>query len=398
MAWEENLLDASFGDLVFECVATDDEVARAVAVHSYPYINGAVPEDMGGEPFQTSIPAIFYGDDYDVRLKAFLAKLNETGQDDLVHPVFGTMKAQFMSAQVHHDADSPDQATVALRFMEAGDAPKFFSKNLPIQKATAVLQSNTATREAATAVLVDQVDLVVAGGEFNRIEQLRTSMTSVLSQFKSKVAGVIASGLDPIQFATSWASDLTSMVTGVVDLRSFGVDTLVADWRAVFSSFDDAILLPTQARQPAADINTIAAHVALEQATGRADAASQVLASETQIPTLSPVEIETMVNASRTEIQTVIDLYRTSYGLEKSRPVAESLKTTALTLQEAARAVIEARPPLVEREMAAPGNLRLIAHELYGDHTRAPELFRLNPKAKMPNYLDRGDVLNAYAN
>lgn len=397
MAWEDNLLEASFRGDVFECIATDDEIARAVAMHSYPYAEGAESEDMGGEPNQINIPAVFYGDDYDARLKSFLNRLNVPGTGELVHPVFGTINAQFLGAQIHHDADNPDRADVTLRFIQSSIAPKFFDKTLPIQKASAILQRNTEARTAAAIVLSEEVESIIQTGDFNRIEQLRTSMSSVLTQVKNKVAGVISSGLDPVNYATSWASDLTNAISAIVDLRSFDIESLTADWKSAFNSLDDAILLPSQARQPAADVKTVEAYALLEQASGRADAASLVLASETQTPTLSAIEVEEMVNVARTEIEAVIVLYRDRYGLEKNRPVVESLKNTALALQEAARAVIEARPPLVQREINAPGNLRLIAHKLYGDHTRAIELFRLNPKAKMPNFIDRGDILNAYA-
>ncbi len=397
MAWEDNLLDASFRGVVFDCISTDDEIARAVAMHSYPYAEGAESEDLGGEPNQISLTAIFYGDDYDARLQSFLDQLNEPGTGDLIHPVFGTINAQFLGAQIHHEADSIDQASVSLRFIQSSVAPKFFDKTLPIQKASAILQSNTTARDAAAIVLADAVNDVVNSGDFNRIEQLRTSMFSALAQIKSKVAGVISSGLDPINYANSWASDLTSAISAIVDLRSFDVDTLTADWKATFNALDGAVLLPNQARQPTADVQVVAAQIALEQANGRADAASLVIASETQTPTLTATEIEEMVNAVRAEIQAVIVLYRARYGLEQNRPVVEALKNTALTLQDAARAVIEARPPLLQRTINAPGNLRLIAHKFYGDHTRATELFRLNPKAKTPNFIDRGDILNAYA-
>lgn len=397
MAWEDNLLEASFRGVVFDCISTDDEISRAVAMHSYPYAEGAESEDLGGEPNQINLTAIFYGDDYDARLKAFLDQLNVPGTGELVHPVFGTINAQFLASQIHHEADAVDQASVTLRFIQSSIAPKFFDKSLPIQKASTILQRNTEARAAATNVLAEEVEAVIESGDFNRIEQLRTSMSSVLSQVKEKVAGVISSGLDPVNYARSWASDLTSAISAIVDLRSFDIETLAADWKAAFNSLDGAVLLPSQARPPSNDVKTIEAHTALEQASGRADAASLVLASETQTPTLSAIEIEDMVNTARTEINAVIVLYRSRYGLEKNRPVIEALKNTALALQEGARAVIEARPPLVQRKMNAPGNLRLIAHKLYGDHTRAIELFRLNPKAKMPNFIDRGDVLNAYA-
>lgn len=397
MAWADNLLEASFRGVIFDCISTDDEISRAIAAHTYPYQAGAETEDLGEEAKTFNIVAVFYGDDYESRLKTFIETINVPGTGDLVHPIFGSISAQFQKSSIHHDSENVDRADVTLTFIQDSIAPKFFERTLSIQKATAVLQKNTAAREAATQVLSDEVTNVVNSKSFNRIEQLRTTMTTALTTLKTQVAGVISSGLDPVKYSTSWASDLTNVITSIVDLRAFDIDSLTADWKAVFSSFDNAVLLPAQARQPTHDVEVIDSHVALEQASGKADAASIVLVSETQTPTLSNDEIELMVNDARTDIELVIVQYRNLYDLEKSRPVTEALKDTASALQEAARAVIEARPPLVTRVMNAQGNYRLIAHRLYGDHTRAAELFRLNPNIKMPNFIEQGVAINAYA-
>ncbi len=406
MAWEDNLLEASLDGFIFDCIATDDKFARAHAVNTYPYLDGAEIEDLGAEPIPVAISAVFFGADYDARLQSFLKIIKTAGLRELQHPVFGKMQVQVVDVSVHHDADNIDQATVALNLLQGNLAPQFFEQTLAIQKASAIQQKNSLARAAATQVLAAEVLTIKNAGIFNRITQLRTSMTSALSALKAQIAGVISSGLDPIEFVSAWASDLTDVITAIVDLRGFDISTLTADWKTVFNAMDVAILLPTLARQPARDSAIIAAHVALEQASGKADAASIVLQSETVTPTLSAIEIEAMVNQARTHIQAVIALYRKTYAvdgsagglkLEKIRPITEALKDTALALQEAARAVIEARPPLVQRTMNAPGNYRLIAHKLYADHARASELFRLNPQVKMPNFIEQGNVLNAYA-
>ena len=397
MAWEDNLLEASLDGFIFDCIATDDKFARAHAVNTYPYLDGAEIEDLGAEPIPVAINAVFFGADYDARLQSFLKIIKTAGLRELQHPVFGKMQVQVVDVSVHHDADNIDQATVALNLLQGNLAPQFFEQTLAIQKASAIQQKNSVARAAATQVLAAEVLTIKNAGIFNRITQLRTSMTSALSALKAQIAGVISSGLDPIEFVSAWASDLTDVISAIVDLRGFDISTLTADWKTVFSAMDVAILLPTLARQPARDSAIIAAHVALEQASGKADAASIVLQSETLTPTLSAIEIEAMVNQARTDIQAVISQYRAIYAVEQSRKVTEPLKDTALALQEAARAVIEARPPLVQRSMNAPGNDRLIAHKLYADHSRAVELFRLNPQIKMPNYIGQGDVLNAYA-
>ncbi|EBC7006980.1 multidrug DMT transporter permease, partial [Salmonella enterica] len=41
--------------------------------------------------------------------------------------------------------------------------------------------------------------------------------------------------------------------------------------------------------------------------------------------------------------------------------------------------------------------LHLLAHQWYGDHTRAGELLRLNPGLRNPNVIRKGDRLHAYS-
>ena len=397
MAWADNLQEASFRGFIFDCIATDDTLTRANATHSYPYVDGAEIEDMGADANTITINAIFYGDDYDARLQQFIQLLNQPGKGELIHPVFGKIEVNFATSSVHHDADGVDQATLTLNFIQSGVSPIFFGQTLSSQKPAAISQKTAATRQAATDLVVAEVAKVKALGDFNRITQMAGSMTDALRQLKADVSGYIQSGLDPILFASAWAADLTGVVNSIVDLRGFNLQTLSSDWKALFNVFDRAILLPSYTRQPKQDSDLISLQTKLEQVSGKADAVRIVLESEVQEPTLFANEIEQMTNIARADIQALIDGYRGAFGIEKSRFITEALKDTALALQEAAIAVIEIRPPLTQKTMNAQGNYRLIAHKLYGDHTRAPELFRLNPLVIVPNFIEQGDVIYAYA-
>ncbi|MDX7324720.1 multidrug DMT transporter permease, partial [Providencia rettgeri] len=77
--------------------------------------------------------------------------------------------------------------------------------------------------------------------------------------------------------------------------------------------------------------------------------------------------------------------------------VVSSLKEVALGVQTLGLRVIEKRPPLTRKTLTAPANFHLLAHTWYGDYRRATELHRLNPQVRNPNYLQVGDIINAYA-
>lgn len=394
MSWQNSLLDASFRGVTFDCLATDDEVARSTATHSYPYKHGGSIEDFGNEPRNISIQAIFYGDNYEIALKQFTDALDVLGSDWLVHPIFGTLKAQVIDYKVSHNSDEIDQAKVSVRFLQDTTQPSLFSRDIPQQKSEVVKQAIAASRSAASDVLVKGVGKITS---LQRLDALRTSMTSALSALRGQAYGIVTSGLDVVNYPLSFATDIGALVSGIVDLRGFNVGAMMTDWRYVAQLLSSPVTLTTSVNQPASDVQLVASHIALNQATAKADAAQIVLGSEAQIPTLSASDIELMVNDTRTSIEDVITQYRANFTLEDSRPVVEALKATALALQEAARTVIQARPPLITKIVDAPGNFRLLAHKWYGDHTRATELLRLNQTVRMPNFISVGDSLNAYA-
>lgn len=408
MAWSETLLEASFRGVSFDIISIDDSADQAIAEHAYPYLDGADIEDLGRGPRVIAIEAIFFGSDYEQRLQDFLKELAKPGAGELVHPVFGSIKnAQLRRQRIRHDADNVDQATVSLEFVENTPGNPFFERNLPSQKAEAIVRHGAIANAAATSGFADVVDRLRAANSLAPLDALRQSMTGPLLAAVAKVQGVLTSGLDVLAYPRAWGNDVSALVNGILDVRDFG-SNLIADWESIksdLSLFDifsapgaaqpaqiSAVRTPTEAQA----IATAAVTIKVNTAVGMADAAALVLAAEAERPTLSPIEIENITNTARTSIERAMEDVRAIYPLEKSRAITEPLKDQALAIQEAARAIIEIRPPLLERTIEAPGNLRLIAHRLYGDHTRAPELFRINDLSQ-PNFILAGDKLNAYA-
>lgn len=420
MSWEQTLQDASFKGVVFEVVKIDDTSERATVEHSYPYVDGSDIEDMGRGARRTSVEAIFYGVNYEISLQAFLAILDQPGSGEFIHPVFGSIKhAQAIRSAIHHDADNPDQASVTIEFVESTPGNPFFDRKLASQKIDAVEQHGALATAAATSQFGSLIDRLRAANPLAALDKLRASQTGPILAGMAQVNAVL-SGLDPLVYARAWVSDIYSLVNGVLSVRSFfnglgsqwdtlgnSISGVMSDWgyvNTVLSVFAPYAAAPAVAQAQvtantppteAQAIAGVAATIQVNTAVGLANAASYVLGAESVTPTLSPIEIENVCNTARTAIEVAIEQVRTIYGIEQSRTITEPLKDQALALQEAARAVIEARPPLVRRTIVVPGNLRLTAHILYGDHTRAPELYRLN-NPRSP-FVEAGDIINAYA-
>lgn len=423
MAWEDNLLDASFRGVTFDCLRTQDSAQRDTASHEYPYLDGADVEDLGRKARRISMSAMFFGKDYENRLQAFIKELDKPGNGELIHPVFGSIKAaQLIDYQLGHDADNPDACTVELTFIEATPGNPFFVQQLPAQQAEAVSQlAETARFNGITAFATALDNLKGVKNNLSRLNALRDVLTGTLGAIRSQVQGIVGTTLDLIDYPRAFAGDVMSLISGMADLRGFDGSVLMSDWKSLVDQFGEVVKLPGQVSAGAAatgsssgstsvslaaakpipanpeDLALVTALLQIAAAASLAETASQLLAIEAEQPTLSPQDVEHIANDVRDTLQQAIEAHRALFAIEASRPVTEALKDTALGVQEAAVAVIEARPPLISRTVDLPGNLHLVAFRWYGDYTRAQELARLNPTLTNPNALNTGDTLYAYA-
>ncbi|WP_199052948.1 DNA circularization protein [Aquitalea sp. ASV15] len=427
MSWKDNLLDASFRGLVFDCLQTEDEAERDTASHAYPYMDGEDVEDLGRKARQLRLTAVFFGDDYDSRLQGFLQVLDLPGHGELIHPVFGSMaRMQLLRHAVRHTAEDVDYCTVELTFKEATPSQPFFVQQLPAQQAQSLaLQAETA-RQAGIAVF-DQAlsQLQQWQGQLAPLQALGAVMTGTLAAVRSQLHGLVA-GASVLDSPRAFAAELTGLLDGLVDLRGFDTDTIASDWNSLARQLDRIVLLPVQLASPShssaadpannlppastdnaipvptlpprpQDVAQLTALVQAVAASTLASTASDVLADQAEQPTLTPPQLETIANDVRQLLQTSIDSHQATYPLEQARPVVEALKDTALAVQEAARVVIALAPPLIQRRVEQDGNLHLLAFAWYGDYRRAAELARLNPTLRNPNHLQAGDLLHAYA-
>lgn len=146
-----------------------------------------------------------------------------------------------------------------------------------------------------------------------------------------------------------------------------------------------------------ADLEKIETVLVVAVAADVLDTAMQILAAQRDNPTLTPAEIEQIVNDARWFVLRALAKNRSAWGSVRARPITEPLKSTAKHIQDLGLAIISLRPPLIERRTTGAGNLHLIAHAWYGDYSRAAELLRLNPQIRNPNDIRPGEVLNAYA-
>jgi prophage DNA circulation protein len=411
MTWALNLLPASFRGVEFDILSTDDEADRALARHAYPYRDGEDIEDMGRRARRISIKAIFYGDDYESRLQAFIEALDEADSGTLVHPVFGVMDdVQAAGYKIHHDAETIDSCTISIEFEESTTAQPFFSRQLASQKADAIGLSALAASAASGNVLAAAFGALAALntlGALSRIAALRACTVGFLLALNAVARGVVSSITNPVRMGVAFVADVAALTNALINVVPDELDRLhhyaQSTMRQIdslltvgVSTYGAAVTYPVSTAQLLADQQVLTAHVAVERASANAQLVGLVLASESIDPTMTPQQIESLINAVRRAINEAVDAVRARYGVEECRAITEPLKTLALNVQEAGRSVILARPPMVARKVDAPTPLRLLAHVWYGDHARSAEILRLN-NLRVPNTISAGEVLNVYS-
>lgn len=436
MAWETDLQDASFRGVAFDIITARDSVQRDIAQHEYPYRNGANIEDLGGKPRSLQCQAVFFGDDYESRLQAFIAALDTRGPGELIHPVFGSMPDMLCYVyQVNHDAENPDYCTVDLQFLQSGLDVEFFVREWPLSQADAIFnQAQGILDNAATLLDNAMKPLRTARQYLARAKALGVTALNMVAVLRGDITGFISSTTDFVNFPSAFMNDIQSALSlqSSAAMSSISSDSVVyasapavviADWAAVKTQADEVAALPAglvtgdvtaSVEMPAnvttSDIRELIAMTMISVAIELAQQASDLLSDETITASLSPDDISLVAGDARQAVQNAIDSVRSTWAAEMEtvsssetsialqyQPVIDGLRDTALSLQSMAVALINARPPMIQRTVASATNLHLLAHLWYGDYTRASELKLLNPSLRDPNHIIPGDVLNGYA-
>lgn len=131
MSMEKNLETASFKSVTFEIIDIKDSFPRRIVEHQFPNRDGAELEDLGRQPWKQNFSAVFYGDDYETNLSAFISVCNEATSGEFVHPVFGKIEsAKININSINHSADEWNYCTVECEGIEDGTStsiPELFS-------------------------------------------------------------------------------------------------------------------------------------------------------------------------------------------------------------------------------------------------------------------------------
>lgn len=442
MAWQDDLLSASFRGVPFEVQGISDRAEKALVVHEYPNRSGACVEDLGRGARVMPIRAVFWGQHYLSGIKKLVKALEEQGKAELVHPVFGSVQAVVRSWEIEHDAEHPDYAAVNFECIESQLDEPFFtasSKRGKAAQASASLTSGLAAAlQSTAAALTETLEEAQKLPEMAKAAVLE-HLSSVLDVYDAAQA-VQRAVLSYIDYPAALISDLAAcqrtalgvLNTGASAFRALtalsdyfprlplaagksstayatGAGAYARIWtsgtangraeamRAVSSKGQDYALESPAVGSARTIQGSMASHALTAQTQLFAAAAQAALIAELDSPALSPQEIESLVGNSRSRMQDCADYARAACPQAQAYAVAEGMREAALAIQELGAAALDARPPLIRILAAREENFHLLAFRLYGEYARAAELVRLNPQVRNPNFIAKGQELLVYA-
>lgn len=415
MSWDQTLQDASYEGAIFEVTNTSDQGSKTVAVHQRPYMDGAELEDMGNAPDSIDVRAILRGPAYESALNVLIKALSKKGPGELVHPIFGAITVMPMQWSIDHEADLVDACALSIRFMRHRISAPIFADKAAALGVDKVADLGAKARAHSTESVVDLVT-GIAGGALPRVTEINAAFTSIKTQMRRLLdttsVRVLMADLDPLIYPRAALGDLEAIVDGALAGLPLGglnaqfsglVETASASAaltdfnRLVQSQGSSVAVVPVSSEpQDIAVSAALTAHGRVLNATTIATSAAMILAGEVELLELDRADVERLASAGRSALQAAITTARSALDTQRGAQVASVLANAAYELQEAARSALELRPPLVKRAAPVGGTARLVAHALYGDASRAPELVRLNRWGRQV-LVEAGEEMLAYA-
>ncbi|ENU87404.1 DNA circularization N-terminal domain-containing protein [Acinetobacter sp. CIP 102129] len=414
MGWKDDLQDASFRGVQFECTSTNESGSKSLAVKQAPYSNKANVEDLGNNPLKISIEAIFSGENYKIEMDALWAALVATGSGELIHPVHGVMQVYAESYQIGHVAEEVDACKISIEFLQAEDKerPLFIPIAVPVSIPLYSIPDSPVTALQSVLKKLQQFN---PNKFFSFVNKIRDGI-SAARQFLGTVKGAIENVLSP-----DW---IVGLIDDATRLATFDTNiSAISKWRDVFKRVqrfeklfqnDDDTPKVMQQTWRAVQVATAVAVTQQVVATVRKEMA------ENKTVSFTPVELAVIRQANRKLIQQAINSERALIAaataaqnnnagitVEDDAPASELIfiamtqiqvyKQLADQIHLQIQELIEVRPPITTTKVLVPCTLHWLAHSLYGDMDRADEIRRLNPDLQNPAVLRTGMELTVYA-
>ena len=394
MTWATELQDASFRGVQFECTSTNDAVSKSLAVKQAPYSNNAEIEDVGNNPRNISLNAVYAGDDYKTWLDALEAALLETGAGELIHPIYGIMQVNVVDYSVDHNAENVDSCTISIKFIQAKDKKRelFVPVAVPDEIYTEDIIDAPASALEQYLKKLQVLDQNQFFDTVNNISNGINTFRDGLNLAKTAIENI----LSPADFIVGLVDDVSRLVTFDTNISA------LSKWRDLVhrvQRFEK--LFQNDKSSPQLQQLWRATQVASTVAiTQKVIENVRTELAENKESSLTPIDLAVIRQNNRQQIQAAINTEREQIATELNETAVSQIqvyKETADQLHLQIQELIEIRPPVTKTVITVPCTLHWLAHQLYEDMSRVSEIRRLNPDLVNPAVLRPGMELTVYA-
>lgn len=388
MAWRDEYQPGSIDGVPFLTTSSEFEFGRRTQVHEYPLRDIPVAEDNGRKARQFTLECVVIGADYMAARDALIAVLEAGGPHELIHPYFGAMQIHVLEGcRCRESTQRGGSARITVPVVEAG------SKAFPIRRAdtraTTQQAITDADREAARAFAAAfTVDGQPAFVERSAVAQL-TGVVDTLRRINGRFSALqtpfnqVATALDDIQ------SELTTLIHQPLALAE-RVQAVLVTLFTTPNAIDMALGAYKTVADTFAPLALINDTPARQQEKANNDALGAVVTTSTLMATAATIT-EAAKTANATAQQSPFDSYNHAITVrdEVLAGIAAAAESADATLYAALATVAEQFARHIDAHGVRLARIRtvtpaavvpalVLAHQLYGDASRAGDIVRRN--------------------
>lgn len=415
MTWRDTYRPATFRGVAFFVESADSSHGRRQAVHEAAQRDIPYTEDLGRKSREFSITGYLLGKDYHLNRDDLIKACEVEGPGVLVHPYRGEMSVVCRGLNVSESSSEGGKCTIALTFLEAGEASYPSTKVDTVNAISA--KSNQVTEVAksdfVSSFLTTGYPAFVADAAKTKVQELSDFLSSpqayfsanlqAASGFYSQVQNIGSAAFSLVQEPLSLAGSVVDIVGSI--RSAFGSNAL-SMLKGLFDQYDttDATVMTaaTPSRQQqvtnANAINTLVRQAVIAESAIAAvvtQTTPPAVAGNAPITTSSPTTYDSYEAAI-----TVRDDLATKLDEESEATLSDSAYAALTDLRTAViKAVPDPEQTLPRLVQYAPRETLpslLVAYQLYGDASRSGDIVTRNAP-RHPGFLIGGQRLEVLA-
>lgn len=433
MTWRDTYRAATFRGVAFFVESADSSHGRRQAVHEAAQRDIPYTEDLGRKSREFSVVGYLLGKDYHLNRDKLIEACELAGPGALVHPYRGEMNVVCRGLNVSETAAEGGKCTIALTFLEAGEAA-YPSANVDSVNAISA-KGNTVTAAAEKSFVANFLttgfpafvaDSATKGladfGDFMAAPGLSFSGDlKAASDYYQKALGLVSDASGLVQRPLSMVSRITGLIGSV--RSAFGVNALsmltsLFDRSPVTYSASTATPSRQQQATNAIAMNALVRQVAMAEAAKAAVVTQTPVTASTSLSPTSTSAAQISAGSTLTApgvvqsrpVPTVYDSYQEAIKVREDLVERIDAETEATPNDEVYVALSDLRTSVVQAVPNPEQNLArivqyvpretlpslLVAYQIYGDAGRSEEIATRNAP-RHPGFLTGGQQLEVLA-